>query len=81
MWVQSQGRRGPLDEDIATYFSILAWRIPWTVEPGGLQSTGLQRVGHDLSNLAGRHIQSIKCAIVLCLSKQCIPKFLKMLYC
>ena len=46
MWVQSQGRRGPLDEDIATYFSVLAWRNPWTVEPGGLQSTGVQRVGH-----------------------------------
>ena len=47
MWVRSQGRRGPLDEDIATYFSVLAWRNPWTVEPGGLQSTGVQRVGHD----------------------------------
>ena len=32
---------------MATYFSILAWRIPWTEEPGGLQSMGLQRVGHD----------------------------------
>ena len=37
----------PLEEGMATYFSILAWRIPWTEEPGKLQSMGLQRVGHD----------------------------------
>ena len=37
----------PLEEDMATHFSILAWRIPWTEEPGGLQSMGLQRVQHD----------------------------------
>ena len=37
----------PLEEEMATHSSILAWRIPWTEEPGGLQSTGLQRVGHD----------------------------------
>ena len=36
-----------LEEGMATHSSILAWRIPWTEEPGGLQSTGLQRVGHD----------------------------------
>ena len=36
-----------LEEGTATHSSILAWRIPWTEEPGGLQSTGLQRVGHD----------------------------------
>ena len=36
-----------LEEDIATHSSTLAWRIPWTEEPGGLQSIGLQRVGHD----------------------------------
>ena len=35
------------EEGMATHSSILAWRIPWTEEPGGLQSTGLQRVGHD----------------------------------
>ena len=38
---------------MATHSSILAWRIPWTEEPGGLQSTGSQRVGHDWSDLAG----------------------------
>ena len=37
----------PLEEGMATHFSILAWRIPWTEEPGGLQSIGSQRVGHD----------------------------------
>ena len=37
----------PLEEDMATHSSILIWRIPWTEEPGGLQSMGSQRVGHD----------------------------------
>ena len=46
-WVQSLGREDPLEKEMATHSSILAWRIPWTEEPGRLQSTGLQRVGHD----------------------------------
>ena len=46
-WVQSLGQEDPLEEGMATYSSILAWRIPWTEEPGGLQSMGSQRVGHD----------------------------------
>ena len=46
-WVRSLGREHPLEKEMATHSSILAWRIPWTEEPGGLQSTGLQRVGHD----------------------------------
>ena len=46
-WVQSLGREDPLEKQIATHSSILAWRIPWTEEPGGLQSMGSQRVGHD----------------------------------
>ena len=45
--VQSLGREDPLEEEIATHSSILAWRIPWTEEPGRLQPMGLQRVGHD----------------------------------
>ena len=45
--VQSLGWEDPLEKGMATHSSILAWRIPWTEEPGGLQSTGLQRVGHD----------------------------------
>ena len=47
MWVLSLGQEDPLEEGIATHSSILAWRIPWTEEPGGLQSTESQRVGHD----------------------------------
>ena len=46
-WVQSLGREDPLEKEMATHSSILAWRIPWTEEPGGLQPAGLQRVGHD----------------------------------
>ena len=45
--VRSLGLESPLEEGIATHSSILAWRIPWTEEPGGLQSMGLQRVGHN----------------------------------
>ena len=47
MWVQSLAQENPLEEEMATHSSILAWRILWTEEPGGLQSLGLQRVGHD----------------------------------
>ena len=46
-WVRSLGREDPLEKEMAPYSSILAWRIPWMEEPGGLQSMGLQRVGHD----------------------------------
>ena len=46
-WVRSLGRDDPLEREMATYSSILAWRIPWTEEPGGLQSMGSQRVGHN----------------------------------
>ena len=45
-WVQSLGWKDPLEKEVATHSSILAWRIPWTEEPGGLQSTGSQRVRH-----------------------------------
>ena len=45
-WVQSRGQEGPLEEDMAIYSSILAWRIPGTDEPGRLQPIGLQTVGH-----------------------------------
>ena len=44
---QSQGWEDPLEEGVASHSSILAWRIPWTEESGGLQSIGSQRVGHD----------------------------------
>ena len=44
---KSMGQESPLEEETATHSSILAWKIPWTKEPGGLQSLGLQRDGHD----------------------------------
>ena len=46
-WVLSLCREDPLEKGMATHSSIRAWRIPWMEEPGGLQFTGLQRVGHD----------------------------------
>ena len=46
-WVRPLGWEDPLEKEMATHSRILAWRIPWTEEPGGLQSTGSQRVGHD----------------------------------
>ena len=45
--VRSLSQEGPLEEDRATHSSIVAWGVPWAEEPGGLQSIGLQRVGHD----------------------------------
>ena len=45
--VQSLGQEDPLEKEMATQSSILAWEIPWTEEPGGLQSMGLQRVQHN----------------------------------
>ena len=45
--VRSLGREDPLEKEMATHFSTLAWKIPWTEEPGRLQSMGSQRVGHD----------------------------------
>ena len=47
MQAQSLGQEGPLEEGMATDSGTLVWRIPWTEEPGGLQSVGSQRVGHD----------------------------------
>ena len=47
MWVRSLGQEDLLEEGMATHSSVLAWRISWTVEPGGPAFIGLQRVGHD----------------------------------
>ena len=52
MRVQSLGQEDPLEKEMATHSSILAWRIPWTEEPAGLQSTGSQEVRHDWSDLS-----------------------------
>ena len=46
-WVQSLGREDPLEQGMVTHSSILAWRLPWTEEPDGVQTMGLQRVGHN----------------------------------
>ena len=52
-WVQSLGREDPLEEEVATHSSILAWEIPWTEEPGGLQSMGLQEL--DMTERLNHH--------------------------
>ena len=49
MQVQSLGLEDPLEKEMATYSSIRTWEIPWTEEPGGLQSMGSQRFGHEVS--------------------------------
>ena len=60
MLLQTLGLEDPLEEGRATHSSILAWRIPWTEEPHGLQSMGSQRMGHDRSNLAlSKHVCEI----------------------
>ena len=46
-WVQSLGQEDLLEKEMATHSNILAWKIPWTEEPGGLQSMGSQRAGHN----------------------------------
>ena len=62
-WVRSLGWEDPLEKEMATHSSVLAWRIPWTEEPGRLQSTGLQRVGHDCvtnSSLCSYTVSSVQ---------------------
>ena len=55
MLVQSLGQEDPLEEGMATHPRMLAWRIPWTEEPGGLQSTELKRVRRNGRDLADMH--------------------------
>ena len=72
MWVWSLGQEDPLEEGMATPSGILAWRIPWTEGPGGLQPTGLQRVGYNWSDLTcmlcrstcGHHVGTLGTAYV-----------------
>ena len=64
--VQSLGGEDPLEEGMATHSSILAWRIPWTEEPGGLQSMGSQRVGHDRVTHAFLHLWKGQHVILAC---------------
>ena len=58
---------------MATHSSILAWRIPWTEEPGGLQSMGSQRAGHDLCDLACMHANNYINRCIGCLSLLQLP--------
>ena len=57
--VQSLGWDDPLEEEMATHSSILAWRVPWTEEPGGLRSIRSQRIRYNRSNLSHTHIYRI----------------------
>ena len=63
IWVSSLGQEDLLEKRMATHSSILAWEIPWTVEPGGLQSMGSQKVRHDL--VTNPHTHTSHHALVL----------------
>ena len=67
MQVQSLGWEDPLEKGLATHSSILAWRIPWIEEPGGLQSMGSQRVRHNRSDFAHMHTHIFFIFLRLCL--------------
>ena len=70
-WIQFLGWEDPLEESMATHSSILAWRIPWTEEPGRLQSMGSQRVGHDrMTELGSHHWGKLGTGHVGCLCKK-----------
>ena len=88
MRFQSLGLEDILKEGTATHYNILAWRIPWTEEPGGLQSIGSQRVGHNWSNVACIHrrnqipqitsqtfpVRSFPCSNVVTQEHRTLPK-------
>ena len=57
--VQSLGQEDPLEKGMTAHSGILAWRIPWTEEPGGLQSVGSQRVGHDWVTKTHTHMNKL----------------------
>ena len=68
-WVQSLGQEDPLKKAMATHSSTLAWKIPWTAEPGRLQSMGSQRVGHDWVRLfTSLHFWWLKTIQTCCLT-------------
>ena len=72
MWVRSLGREDSLEKEMATQSSILAWSIPWAEKPGGLQPTGLQRVGHNWSDVARTHADIARKAVYNMI--KCFPK-------
>ena len=76
MWVQSLGGEDPVEEGMATHSSILAWRIPWTEGPGGLQSIGSQRVRHDWSSLACTRVTTV----LWIFDSHCLPSFCECRY-
>ena len=71
MWIWSLGLEDLLEEGMATYSRIPAWRIPWTEQPRGLQSTGLQRVRHSWSDWARMHVG---CTELTCRMLSCCPQ-------
>ena len=80
-WVQSLGREDPPEKEMSTHSSILSWRIPWTEEPGGLLSMGMQRVRHDLSNKQQWHQVDSYCFVFYLFNKifDCTVKHLSSL--
>ena len=64
IWVQSLDQEGPLEEEVVTHSSILAWEIPWTQKPGGLRSMGSQRVGHNLATKQQQNPPAAAAAVV-----------------
>ena len=71
MWVPSLGREETLKKEMATHSNILAWKIPWTGEPGGLQSMGSQNVGHDWV-IEHANLQIIKASSISHEDKKCL---------
>ena len=67
--VPSLGREDPLKKEMATHFSILAWRIPWTEESGGLQSKESQRVGHNrvTKPTSPHQVEEVNCVLPTCM--------------
>ena len=66
IWVPPLGWEGPLEKEMATHCSMLAWRIPWTEEPHGLQFTGLQRVRHNLATKQQQQLMILASLSRLC---------------
>ena len=60
IWVRSLGQEDPLEKEMATHSSILAWKIPWMEEPGRLQSMGSLRVGHDFTFTFTFHFNALE---------------------
>ena len=72
-WVQSLGWEDPLEEEMATHSSILAWRTPWKEEPGGLQSMGSHRLGHDWAAERSLTLLLVCCSLRTTWSWLCTP--------